>query len=65
MRPVAGSVLLVVVDDPAHRALFNRYLANTPHHLIFSRDGEDGFDRFSEVKPDLVIAHVNAAGLLH
>lgn len=60
---MAGSVLLVVVDDPAHRALFNRYLGNTPHHLIFSHDGEDGFDRFSEVKPDLVIAHVNAPRL--
>jgi CheY-like chemotaxis protein len=56
-------VLLVVVDEPAHRALFNRYLANTPHHVVFSHDGEDGFDRFAEVKPDLIIAHVTAPRL--
>lgn len=60
---MAGSVLLIVVDNPAHRALFNRYLGGTMHHLVFAMDGEDGFDRFSEVKPDLVIAHVEASRL--
>ncbi len=57
------SVLLIVVDNPAHRVLFNRYLKATPHSLVFAVDGEDGFDRFAEIKPDLVIAHVNAARL--
>lgn len=56
-------MLLVVIDGPAHRALFNRFLANTPHHLVFCTDGEDGFDRFAEVKPDLIIAHVTAPRL--
>jgi CheY-like chemotaxis protein len=60
---VPGSVLLIVVDKPAHRMLFNRYLGNTTHHLIFANDGEDGFDRFTEVKPDLVIAHVDVPRL--
>lgn len=60
---MASSVLLIVVDNPAHRALFNRYLGGTAHHLVFATDGEDGFDRFAEVKPDLVIAHVEASRL--
>ncbi|MCK6546798.1 DnaJ domain-containing protein [Myxococcota bacterium] len=60
---MAGSVLLIVVANPAHRALFNRYLGGTAHHLVFATDGEDGFDRFGEVKPDLVIAHVEASRL--
>ena len=55
------SVLLIVVDKPEQRALFNKHLKTTPHSLIFATDGEDGFDRYTEVKPDLVIAHVNAA----
>jgi CheY-like chemotaxis protein len=58
-----GSVLLIVVDNPAHRALFNRFLGGTPHHLVFASDGEDGFDRFGEVKPDLMIAHINVPRL--
>jgi curved DNA-binding protein CbpA/CheY-like chemotaxis protein len=60
---VPGSVLLIVVEKPAQRMLFNRYLGNTQHHLIFASDGEDGFDRFTEVKPDLVIAHVDVPRL--
>lgn len=60
---MAKSVLLIIVDNPAHRVLFNKYLIHTPHSLVFSTDGEDGFDRFAEVKPDLVLAHVNVARL--
>jgi CheY-like chemotaxis protein len=60
---MAKSVILIVVDNPAHRVLFNKYLRTTPHSLVFSMDGEDGFDRFAEVKPDLVIAHVNVSRL--
>jgi CheY-like chemotaxis protein len=60
---VGKSVLLIVVDSAAHRALFNKFLKSTPHSLVFAVDGEDGFDRYAEIKPDLVIAHVNAARL--
>ncbi len=59
----APKVVLIVVDNPAHRVLFNRYFQKLPHHLVFAGDGEDGFDRFAEVKPHLVIAHANAARL--
>jgi len=52
-------VVLVVVDNPTHRALFNRHLKSTHHHLVYAADGEDGFDRFTECKPDIVIAHIN------
>lgn len=58
---MSGSVLLILVTSPSHRTLFNRYLGTTSHHLIFATDGEEAFDRFHEVKPDLVIAHVRAA----
>jgi CheY-like chemotaxis protein len=60
---VGKSVLLIVVDNAAHRALFNKFLKTTPHSLVFAVDGEDGYDRFGEIKPDLVIAHVNASRL--
>ncbi|MCB9651995.1 MAG: DnaJ domain-containing protein [Deltaproteobacteria bacterium] len=53
-----GRVLLIVTDNPAHRVQFNRHFHEAPHHLVFAEDGEDGFDRFLESKPDLVIAHV-------
>lgn len=56
-------VVLVVVDSPAHRAAFNKHFEDTPHHLVFAADGEDGFDRFAESKPHLVIAHYNVARL--
>lgn len=63
MSHPAAKVLLIVVDNPAHRVMFNRYLGRTPHHLVFATDGEDGYDRYAEVKPDLVIAHLNVARL--
>ncbi len=59
----AASVILIIVHNPAHRVLFNRYLKATPHHLVFSADGEDGFDRFGEVKPDLVLLHIDVSRL--
>ena len=60
---MAASVILLIVDNPAHRVLFNRHLKSSPHHLVFATDGEDGFDRFAEVKPDLVMIHLNVARL--
>lgn len=59
----AAKVLLLVVDNPAHRVLFNRYLAATSHHLVYSDNGEDAYDRFTEVKPDLVLAHLSLGRL--
>jgi CheY-like chemotaxis protein len=60
---VGKSVLLIVVDDASHRGLFNRFLKQTPHSLVFASNGEDAFERYSEIKPDLVIAHVNSSRL--
>ncbi|MBI4814655.1 MAG: DnaJ domain-containing protein [Deltaproteobacteria bacterium] len=60
---MAGSVILIVVDQAALRVAFNQCLRTTDHHLVFSFDGEDGFDRFREVKPDLIIADVHAPRL--
>lgn len=56
-------VVLVVVDNPAHRAAFRRHFSEAPHHLVFASDGEDGFDRFGEARPHLVIAHANVTRL--
>ncbi len=51
-------VLLIVVDSPGRRALLNRLLSSSPHHLVFATDGQDAYDRFREVKPNLVLAHI-------
>jgi CheY-like chemotaxis protein len=59
----AGRVLLIVTDNPAHRLQFNRHFQEAPYHLVFAVDGEDGFDRFHEARPHLVIAHVSAGQL--
>jgi DNA-binding response OmpR family regulator len=63
LKDPEAKVLLLVVDNPAHRVMLTRYLGKTPHHLVYASDGEDGYDRFAEVKPDLVIAHLNVARL--
>ncbi len=60
---MSASVILIVVDNPAHRVLLNRYLKNTRHHLVYASDGEDGFDRLGEVKPNLILVHMNVARL--
>ena len=54
-------VLLLVVQTKAQRSLLNQLLGATPHHLVFASDGEEAYDRFSEVKPDAVVAHLRAA----
>lgn len=55
-----SSVVLIIIDDPEHRTLLNRHFSSTAYHLVYAMDGEDGFDRYNEVKPDLVMlyAHV-------
>ena len=60
---MSRQVFLIVLGDPSDRAAFNRALRATPHRLIFALDGEDGFDRFGEVKPDVLITHVHAPRL--
>lgn len=54
-----GSVLLIVVDKRETRALFNQALKSSAYRMTFATDGEDGFDRFGESKPDLVITHTS------
>lgn len=54
---MAGAVILIAVDKPADRDLFRRALAPAQHHLVFSRDGEEAYDRFNDVRPHLLIAH--------
>ncbi len=51
-----SAVLLIVLERPELRAAFNAALAETPYRRVYASDGEDGFDRFGEVRPDLVIA---------
>src|SRR5688500_7531924 len=50
-------IVLIVVGSPAHRVMFHRALAETPLHLVFAEDAEDGLRRFRECRPDAVIAH--------
>ena len=50
-------LILIVLDDPARRGLYNRTLRNEPYRLVFAFDGEDGFDRFFETKPDLILVY--------
>lgn len=57
------SVLLVVVESPEQRVQFNQALRGTRYRVVYALDGEDGFDRYGEVRPDLVIAHVDAPRL--
>ena len=58
-----GAVILVVVERLEQRVLFNQLLRGSAHRLIFALNGEDGLERFAEVKPDLMIAHVHAPKL--
>lgn len=60
---MSGSFLLIILGRPEHRVLFNQALQSSSHRLIFANDGEDGFDRFNEAKPDVVITHVSAPKL--
>ncbi|MEM7679177.1 MAG: hypothetical protein AAF449_24625, partial [Myxococcota bacterium] len=61
MDNASARVLLILVDQPTQRALFNQHLASTPHHVVYATDGEDAYDRYSEVKPHLVISHLHAS----
>jgi CheY-like chemotaxis protein len=56
MKPV----VVIVLERPEQRALFNQCLRGTRYRLVYATDGEDGFDRVREVNPELVLAHVQA-----
>ncbi len=56
MKPV----VLIVIESPEQRAVFNQALRGRPYRAVFASDGEDGFDRLREVQPDLVLAHLHA-----
>lgn len=55
MKPV----VLIVLEAPEQRAIFNQSLHGSPYRAVFASDGEDGFDRVREVQPDLVLAHLH------
>ena len=56
-------LILIVLDDPARRVAYNRALRNEPYRVVYAFDGEDGFDRFFETKPDLILVYEHVARL--
>lgn len=56
-------VLLIVLGAPEQRTILNGCLRGAPYRLVFAADGEDGFDRFREVQPDIVLSHLKTARL--
>jgi CheY-like chemotaxis protein len=58
---MARALVLIVLEDPAQRAVYNHLLRGAGFGLVFAEHGEDGFDRFVEAQPDAVVAHLHAA----
>lgn len=56
-------LILIVLDDPGRRARYNRVLRSEPYRIVYGFDGEDGFDRFFETKPDLIVVYESVARL--
>jgi len=56
-------VLLIVLGSADQRPIINTCLRGAPYRLVFAADGEDGFDRFREVQPDIVLSHLKTARL--
>lgn len=54
---MTAAIILIVVDRPEQRRRFNLVLSDSEHRLVYTFDGEDAFDRFAEVRPDLVIVY--------
>ena len=52
---MSGCILLIIVPTDAERAAFNSSLSLTTHRSIFAFGVDDGFVRFVEVRPDLVL----------
>ncbi len=60
---MAGALLLIVIARSEQRRRFNHCFSDSDYRLVYSLDGEDAFDRFAEVRPDLVIAYEHAPRL--
>lgn len=54
---MTAALLLIVIDRPEQRRRFNLVFSDSEHRLVYTFDGEDAFDRFVEVRPDLVIVY--------
>lgn len=53
---VAKHVILVVVSEPEQRVRFNRFFKRAGHRLVYALSEAEALERFSEAKPDLVLA---------
>lgn len=60
---MTGALLLIVIARPEQRRRFNLCFSDLDHRLVYTFDGDDAFDRFVEVRPDLVIAYENTPRL--
>jgi hypothetical protein len=58
---VAGRILLIVVPSDAERAVFNTAMRQTTHRSIYAIGPADGFTRFVEARPDLVLLPMSDA----
>ena len=52
---MSGRILLIIVPSDQERAAFNSSLSLTTHRSIYALDDDDGYVRFVEVRPDLVV----------
>lgn len=48
--------ILIVEDDPLSRMLLERLLDYTGYTVFTAQNGQDGYNKYSEIKPDLIIA---------
>lgn len=51
--------ILVVDDSPTMRNLVQSALEVDGHFVTTAEDGQDGLEKFGEMKPDLIVADVN------
>ncbi len=58
-----GSLVLVVDDDPATVDVLNRYLTQEGFMVETATDGEEGYRRADEIRPDAIIMDVVMAGM--
>lgn len=48
--------VLIVDDDRVTLTMFEQILSNSGYEVISAKDGEEGYERALEVKPDLLIS---------
>ena len=51
--------ILVVEDDPASRELLLYYLHSEGYQVIVAEDGQEGFDKAQQEKPELVVTDLS------